>query len=436
MIESITHCGELFHDCAIPGETRADGVYPGNCNGTQVSRDRFLFVHSTRGFRGVDNDRSVAYQLRRDSYTGPVITEGILAHNVDDWDVQGDGILHNRVFGHPVVFGVPKGAIIDGGPAPNANVFVIKFRCNPRQVDDQGFLVSVPGTPPEFYGATHVRWIQVRLNNAEDDIEIIQPMQEFRTADGRGYRDVLGEDIAAFTQALPSPAPVTPAATQWADCAYFEQGCLGYDAGKKRMAIILQTWNGDTGRYEWTDTGPIFGPGFEGCLVPYGNDWAISVRTADGPTVPWYRFKNLLAEPEGPFRQDQPRIVGPRSAYCCADGVIRLFTSPIDEDPGTRNPLRVWDIDPDDGFKMTREYLVCDVRKETILDELPHAEHAKLMPHTGGDTQILIHRIRNRYTLNPRLHARTITPEEMEVCGTYYARIKYDREYPGVWSFA
>src|SRR5207244_9424284 len=71
-IEKIEPCGVLVRDCTLPGETRADNVTPAHPNGIQVSKNRWLMMYATRGFRGVDDDLSIIYQLRADSFEGPV----------------------------------------------------------------------------------------------------------------------------------------------------------------------------------------------------------------------------------------------------------------------------------------------------------------------------------------------------------------------------
>ena len=75
---------------------------------------------------GVDDDRSIVYQLRSGAPDGPVVKEGFLARSINDWEPLGDGKKYVRQFGHPVAFGVPKGALIGGKPAAHGNVFVAK----------------------------------------------------------------------------------------------------------------------------------------------------------------------------------------------------------------------------------------------------------------------------------------------------------------------
>src|SRR2546423_583313 len=66
-IESVERQGVLIRECTLPGETLKDDVVPRHANAIQVSRQRWLVVYSTHGFRGVDDERSIVYQLRQDA---------------------------------------------------------------------------------------------------------------------------------------------------------------------------------------------------------------------------------------------------------------------------------------------------------------------------------------------------------------------------------
>ena len=61
MIERIRQMGVLIGDFTSPGQTKVDDVYPGHPNGVQVSRDRWLLVSNTRGYRFDDDERSIVY---------------------------------------------------------------------------------------------------------------------------------------------------------------------------------------------------------------------------------------------------------------------------------------------------------------------------------------------------------------------------------------
>jgi hypothetical protein len=177
-IQGIEYKGVLVKDCTVAGETRSDDVTPAHPNGIPVSRDKWLLIYATRSFRGVDDDRSVIYQLRQGAPDGRVIREGLLVRSRSDWDPLGDGRTSIMQHGHPVAFGVPKGALIAGKPAPSANVFVAKWRKCARLYDKSRNYVEHGSKDPELERRTQaVEWVQFRLNAAEDDIEIIQPIR-------------------------------------------------------------------------------------------------------------------------------------------------------------------------------------------------------------------------------------------------------------------
>ena len=85
-----------------------------------------------RGWRGTDEDLSIVYQLRRDSYTGPIIKEACVQPTRDDWQPAEGAPPCAKLHGQPQAFGVPKGATIAGKTPVHANVFVLKWRCNAR----------------------------------------------------------------------------------------------------------------------------------------------------------------------------------------------------------------------------------------------------------------------------------------------------------------
>ena len=174
MIERIEPLGRLIADCPFPGETRADDVWPAHPNAIQVSKDRFLVVYATRGYRGGDDDLSIVYQLRAGALDGPVLAERMVASTRNDWEPFGDSAHYVLQNGHPAAFGVPRGALIGGKPAPNANLFVIKWHYLARYLDpDTGILVSNHDTPGLMERTLRVGWTQLRLNDAADDLEIV-----------------------------------------------------------------------------------------------------------------------------------------------------------------------------------------------------------------------------------------------------------------------
>ena len=126
MLERIEHLGRLIDECPLPGQQFADNVFPSHPNGTQVAENRYLVIYATRGYRGIDDNMSICYQLRADDYVGPILSEGFLTRSTDDWDPFFDGHRYVRQHGHPVAFGVPDGALVDGRVPDHAGLFAIK----------------------------------------------------------------------------------------------------------------------------------------------------------------------------------------------------------------------------------------------------------------------------------------------------------------------
>ena len=303
--------GMLIRECTLPGETRADDVAPGQVAAVQASRDRWLLVYATRGWRGVDDERSIVYQLRRSGPDGTVVKEGFLARSVNDWEPLGDGVRCVKQHGHPVVCGVPKGASVAGKPAANANLFVAKWR-----------VVGVPYDPVRkavlrdrgglLAKTQAVQWVQFRLNPAESDIEIVQPARVLRQ---KGYETgaaFCSVKAAWMNQSFVPPVPFNAACTEWADVNHFDGG---------RIAALKLAFNPMAGRYEWTETGPTAGdaanPLSEASLARAGGSWVVAVRVAKG--VAWART-------DDPFMRLPPPVAEKVPA---TDAPLTAFTSPM-----------------------------------------------------------------------------------------------------------
>jgi hypothetical protein len=65
---------------------------------------------------------------------------------------------------------------------------------------------------------------------------------------------------------------------------------------------------------------------------------------------------------------------------------------------------------------------------------------AKLLPHAGGDTQTLIHRVRTCAMAVTEAdypsRIRPLTDDDFHGTAIYGATITYDQAYPGAWAFA
>jgi len=441
-IESITYKGVLIRECSLPGERRGDDVVPAHPNGIQVSGDRWLLIYATRGFRGVDDDRSIVYQLRRGTPDGPVIKEGMLARSINDWDPSGDGKkVCVKQHGHPVAFGVPKGALIDGTPAPSANVFVAKWRIVGRMLDKEHDYLQPASIDPDLHQRTQgVQWVQFRLNPAEDDIEILRPVTALRQKGFERGDAFCSADIGAMNQSFTQAVPFNRQATEWADCNHFEKG----------LAVLKYTFDPKLGVYEWTAIGPVLADKkmnpFEASLVPLGKEWAIASRVS-GAGVGWVRTRDPFTDMPALLVSKDPPASGPRTAYRCADGVMRLFGGDASASPhkNARDPLYCWDIDPDKQLSGSQRRVLFDSVKEGLpirKASQPKVDMCKLLPPQGR-TQLIVFRVIPRslgrpyggYTGKPS-NIPIINKEEKECAAIYYSQITYRKVMPAAWEFA
>jgi len=429
MITRIDVKGKLVHECTIPGETRADDVFPGHPNGTPLSKDRWLIIYATRGWRKVDDDRSIIYQLRKDRPDGPVLKEGLLRRAVDDWDPFGDGSRLLREHGHPVVFGVPKSAKVGGAPAPNGNVFVAKWRVNSK-----GMLDPATGAitrPPEGYGSMMaVEWVQFRLNDKEDDIEILQPVQRLRRK-GCQEADICCtlDNPAGMNQTFVQAVPFNREATEWVDVCH----CGGM------IFALKYGFDASSGRYEWVATSSPAGsterPLSEASIARCDDTWLIGARSNDA--VAYIRTDDPFADvPKPVFRR--PAINCPVSMYRCADGVIRLLTGERATSPygHGRNPLYLWDVDPDTLDPANPRVIFDNIAAGKLPREVgPRAEMGKILPHMGGRRQTIVWRVRAKSVMYSYGSLPPITDELKPPHGLYYAEVEYDADCPAAWEF-
>ena len=440
MIERIEHRGKLVYECSLPGETRSDDVYPGHPNGIQVSRDRFLLLFATRSYRGVDDALSIIYQVRDGGFDGPVLREGHLAQTRNDWDPFNDGSRYVRQHSHVTGFGVPKGALVQGRAAPHENLFAIKWYRTMRIVDPAtGFLRSGRDHPELTARTLGVEWVQVRLNDAEDDLEIVQPAQQLRQ---RGYEQgdaFCSADMGWMNQSMVQAVPFNADCTEWADVNHFDD---------RRLAALKYRYNPQRGVYEWVEIGPAIGDSLsEASLAQYRGEWIISART--GGKVAWMRTADPFSASAPVVQFAVPDNNAPLTAYTCPDGVLRLLGGEHSVSPhgSTRNPLYLWDIDPDNGFAASNRREVFDSVKAGLPAPAVGAvtagpargwwfDMAKLLPHAGGPVQLIAHRIVTRSNNDPGHTGHAVTPAEKAVHGLYYAAVHYAEPLPNPWQFA
>lgn len=460
MIERIEALGPLVTDCTLPGETKADEVWPAHPNGLPLSKDRWLLAYATRGYRFGDDDHSAVYQIRQGSPVGRVIKEGYFSRGHDQWQPLPDGRKYYKQHGHPVVFGVPRGALLRGRRVGHENVFVVKWRILGIDIHEPGqwagWAGKWPGRPQSTQG---VEWMQFRLNDRGDDIEILQPARPLRQKGCEGGSPVIGytgdgQSLERMNQSFVPASPFNDDASEWADVNHFPGG---------RLAALKYRFDPAGGVYEWVQTGPWISSGdpdvslFEASLVRGADAWIIAARkklsertekTAAPETpagwgqVDFHEAGAVWVRAEDPFQRvgaavfpQGPRCFNvPMAAFRCGDGVVRLFSgdASLSTPPrGRRNPLRCWDIDQQT-FEASNHRVVFDaldypglpIRRSADKPEwTPACDMAKLLPHMGGREQILVHRIH----LNRAENAHA---------GIYHEKIVYSEDCPPAWSFA
>ncbi len=458
---AISFAGKLVHECSISGETRGKQVYPAHPNGIRLSKDRVLLLYATRGWRGVDEDRSIIYQVRLGGFTGPILKEGILAQARDDWDPFNDGSRYFQAHGAPVGFGVPKGVVIDGRIAPHANLFVIKWYSYSRYFIQPGRLAlttSDPNSVKLSARTMHLEWVQVRLNDTEDDIEIVEPVSTLQIP---GV-DPEKPESRRVNQSYVQPVPYNREATEWIDMAV-----IGWSERPKEDAIgpvaVKYRYDPQRHRYAWVQkSGRLFPRGIhavEGGAIRTPEGWAMFARP-----MRWNSLPLLWAKKEDPFdgkpatrvlaapREGQPIVRGPVTAYRAADGKIRVFSGHEDSSPyhNRRNPLYGWEAEDSGEMTLSRQQLI----KDALFPDLgirsnaePIIDMAKLLPHCGGSSQYLVFRLhvgslnyerirKNVLSTDPAHRLPAITEAERMACGIYVARIDYGRDLPGEWDFA
>ena len=458
MIERIEVLGPLVSECTLPGETKADQVFPAHANGVPLSKDRWLITFSTRGYRFGDDELSAVYQIREGSPVGRVIKEGWFSRAHDQWQPLDDGVKYFRQHGHPVTFGVPKGALVNGRRVPHENIFVTKWRILGLDVHKPGNWNGWAGEWPRRNSETQdVEWIQYRLNDAGDDIEILSPARPLRQKGLEGGRicchTPAGEPLERMNQTFVQAVPFNADCSEWADVNHFPGG---------RLAALKYRFNPATGLYDWVETGPLIESGspeislFESSLVRGDDAWIIVARKAltpqtdKGPVVEaragredrkfnetggaWFRTADPFGRTEAPVYPQTPNCYNvPMTAFRCPDGIIRLFSgdASLSQPPlGRRNPLRCWEIDPHT-FEASQhrvvfnalEYPGLPIRRSADKPEwTPACDFGKLLAHTGGREQYLVH----------RCHVNRV---ENAYAGVYHEKIVYSEDCAPAWSF-
>jgi hypothetical protein len=438
-LKAIVHQGMLIADSIVPGETRADNVTSAHPNGIQLAKNRFLVLYATRGFRGIDDDRAICYQLRSEGFDGPVLKEGLLSKPYDLHDLDTSSFAFKQ-HGHPVAFGVPKGAKIAGRDVPHAGLFVAKWRTRSVNIKLE---TLVHDSSREGQG---VEWVQFRLKDDESDIKILQPVKTLRQKYYEaGPLICEASKYGWMNQSYVNAVPYNAECNEWIDANHF--------AGD-RVATLRYRFDHATGLYEWVETGdylidPLGGVS-EASVVRWGDDWLIGVRLAGAPIdkpgrpkraahgLGWLRTSDPMRGQGEIAFPPVPNCQGGRTAYRCADGVLRVFAGDATVPPkngkprSKRNPIYAWDVDPDRAWAASEPRVIFDAWKAEIgmrPDSVPMCDMIKLMPPTGN-SQVLLHRL----TFAPNNYPPT--SDEIAACGVYAARLEYDSPVASAWQFA
>lgn len=448
---AIEPAGPLVSACTLPGEGRADGMFPAHPSGIQLARDRFLVLYATRGIRCLDDDGSIVYQVRADGFDGRLLREGFLARRIDDWDFRGDGSKYVKLLRHPVAFGVPRGALINGSPAAHGNVFAACWAIQaPGKLDPATGTYAYERDVAER--SIRIEWAQFRLNAAGDDLEILEPPALLRQ---EGYESgpAFSSHAEAVTinQSLVPPVAFDRGCTEWAVTNHLSTG----------IAACRFRFDPARGRYAWVETGPPVppDPGYEfseGALAPIADGWVVAIRARrknaarpdwsgstarDRGDTAWVRTNDPFRDMPPALVVQEPRRQAPLTVFRCADGVLRMFSGDFAHSPykQRRDPLYAWDVDPRD-FSVSNRRVVLDGVAAGLFaaDGPPRGlDFVCVLPHAGGTTQLLAHRVlAYRYRAGVERGAPPVTPEEFARFGIHFGRITYPEPVPAAWSFA
>ena len=437
--------GVLIHGSTIEGQTRYDGIYPAHADAIQVSSNRWMILYSNRGFMGDDNYKSLVYQIRRDSLDGPLVREGILEKSRSFQLDHDESTTYSTQLGSPHMFGVPKG-LEKLHPAGNANIFVARWyiRHNLLRRASEGTLKLSANRILPGIRSSGVQWVQYKLNESEDDIEIIQAPSMFTQ---KGFEESdsfceLGPDIT-MNHGFSRPFPLNDDQTHWCDVI---------TAGG--IAPVKFEFNPSMGKYEWTEVGTRIGDADyslgEPSIVQVNDSFIIAARTGErGWNKPnWKMKKGTIAwvRLDDPFSYNSYEIIYPEDARNgraapftlakMADEGLRVFSNDDYNSPYpelNRNPLYVWDIDPGQGFqRMNRQVVYDGVALQ--LPGAPNANFVHLVTHSGGDKQFFTFFESHKLTTPISDQVRQLYPREEEA-NVYYGAIQFDRECPSEWGF-
>jgi hypothetical protein len=142
----------------------------------------------------------------------------------------------------------------------------------------------------------------------------------------------------------------------------------------------------------------------------------------------------------------EPPSNSPQTLYRCADGRLRLLTGDSTASPykAGRNPLYMWDVDVENGFRAHGRVTVFDAYAEKLPvrpETQPKADMAKILPAVNG-RHYLVHRFSVRsynqlYTGSEGIVAGipVINQQEKDACAIYYATLDCQQAVPPHWEF-
>lgn len=399
--------GPLIQSSQFPGERRSDNVSPHAASGCQIANDRWILLFYTRGYRVVDEERSVLYQIREGKPDGKVLREGMLAPS-DAFGSPNQILIH----GHAVVWGVPMGAQADGQPLPNANHFCAKW-----------YTKEVTVTPGNVRAKVHgmwVEWMQFKYDPECEDIRIVQPI----TKANCGHTPLAG------------PVRLDPKGMTWVDlCSAHAPGANLEVVKAASIQPVKYAWDSETGRYRITDKGSAWETGvpvFEGTMARAGKGWVSIARVRGG--------KGLVAtHSDDPFScAGNPRHLGQgtvgsmqKMVFRCADGKLRVFSG-----VGGRSVAWSWELDPKI-LSLSNQTLVWNADKLDVPYEAGSGrviDVYTLLPHAGGREQYLLYGFSPK-ALDYPYTGKLVGESAKDAAGVYYAKLIYPHDYPGEWQF-
>ena len=275
----------------------------------------------------------------------------------------------------------------------HANLFVAKWYRNARAYREDGTLYKGIETHELMRRTLHVPAVQFRLNDIDDDIEVLQPATELRQVGYEtGPHRCSVEDPGDINHGLVNPVPLTDADDEWLDTCQFGWSEPGHFGGN-RLAAVRHRYNRERHRYEWVETGPLLFyphfPAIEASPIRWRGGFVIAARSYPGNQgANFLRLNDPFAPAAAAAGASTVQLpaAGPATAYGCPDGVVRFFSGM----PGQgRNPLYCTTVDPDDGFAVRGRSTVIDLLASGLPlrpEARPVADMTKLLPHAGGRT--------------------------------------------------